>query len=84
MSYKILATKQFSKDFKKIKDKKIQQAIKNKIEEVSQNPARYKRLHYGLKGSFRVRIGPFRIIYSIDENKQELYLEKVVFGHRYR
>ena len=46
MSYKILPTKQFFKDFKKIKDRKFRDAIKKKIEEVSQNPTRYKRLHY--------------------------------------
>ena len=50
MSYNILPTKQFSKDFKRIKDKKFERAIKGKIEEVSQDPERYKRLHYELKG----------------------------------
>ena len=84
MPYKILATKQFAEDFKKLKDKKVQETIKSKMEEVSQDPIRYKRLHYNLKGSFRVRIGPFRILYSVDESKKELYLEKIVFGHRYR
>jgi len=84
MSYKILATRQFSIDFKKLKDRKTQQTIKNKFEEVSQDPTRYKRLHYDLKGSFRLRVGPFRILYSIDESKQEIYLEKIVFGHQYK
>ena len=84
MSYNILPTKQFSKDFKRIKDKKFERAIKSKIEEVSQDPERYKRLHYELKGSFRVRIGSFRVIYSINENKKEMYLEKIIFDHKYR
>jgi len=83
MSYKILPTKQFSNDFKKIKDRKMQESIKNKIEEVSNDPTRCKRLHYDLKGSFRIRIGPFRIIYSIDEKNKEMYLEKIVFRHKY-
>ena len=84
MSYNILPTKQFSKDFKRIKDKKFERAIKSKIEEVSQDPKRYKRLHYELKGSFRVRIGSFRVLYSINEKKKEMYLEKIIFDHKYR
>lgn len=84
MSYNILPTKQFSLDFKKLKDKKTQETIKKKIEGVSEDPTRYKRLHYELKGSFRIRIGSYRIIYSIDESKKEMYLEKLVFDHKYR
>ena len=84
MSYRILPTKQFAKDFRNLKDRKIQDAIKRKIEEVSKNPTRYKRLHYALSGSYRIRIGPYRILYSVNENKREMYLEKMVFGHRYR
>ena len=84
MSYKILPTRQFSIDFKKLKEKKDQEAVKKKIEEVSKDPTRYKRLHYDLKGSFRIRVGPSRIIYSIDTSKAEMYLEKIVFDHKYR
>lgn len=84
MSYKILPTKEFEKDFDKLGDKKLQRIIKNKIEEVSEDPTRYKRLHYDLKGSFRIRIGSLRILYSIDENRKELYLEKIIFGHKYK
>ena len=83
MPYKILPTKEFEKDFVKIGDRRIQDAIKKKIEEVSKDPSRYKRLHYDLKGSFRIRIGPFRILYSLNETKKEIYLEKVVLGHKY-
>ena len=43
MTYKILPTKEFSKDFKKI-DKHFQKKIKLKFEEVSKNPERYKKL----------------------------------------
>ena len=70
MSYNILPTKQYSIDFKKLRDKKTKGKIKKKIEEVSEDPTRYKRLHYELKGSFRIRIGSYRIIYSIDESKR--------------
>lgn len=83
MPYKILPTKEFEKDFKRI-ELVEQRRLKLKIEEVSHNPSRFKHLQYELKGSCRIRIGKLRIIYSYDLNKQELYLEKIVFDHNYR
>ena len=83
MTYKILPTKEFSKDFKKL-DNTSKQRIKNKVEEVAEDPTRYKFLHYDLSGSCRIWIGKLRIIFSYDENKAELYPEKIVFSHRYR
>ncbi|MFP4403010.1 MAG: type II toxin-antitoxin system RelE family toxin [Candidatus Woesearchaeota archaeon] len=82
MNYKILPTKEFSKDFKKLEDS-LKKSIKTKIEEVSKNPERYKKLHYDLTGSCRIRIKKLRIIFSYDTDKKELYLEKIVFGHKY-
>jgi len=82
MSYKILPTREFSKDFKKL-DKSLQKIVKRKIEESSQNPERFKRLHYDLKGSFRLRIGKLRVIFSLNKFKREMYLEKIVLKHKY-
>jgi len=82
MHYKILPTKEFSKDFKKL-DRITQARIKKKVEEVAEDPKRYKHLHYALGGSCRLWIGKLRIIFSHDQSKREMYLEKVVFGHRY-
>ncbi|MBI1934988.1 type II toxin-antitoxin system RelE/ParE family toxin [Candidatus Woesearchaeota archaeon] len=82
MSYKILPTKEFSKDFKKL-DSQLQTRIKKKIDEVAEDPTRFKHLHYDLKGSCRLLVGKLRIIFSYDIEKQELYLEKIVLGHKY-
>ena len=83
MSYKILPTKEFFNDFKRL-DGDIKQRLKNKIGSVAENPTRYKQLHYDLSGSCRIWIGNLRVIFSYDINKKELYLEKIVFGHKYR
>jgi len=83
MSYRILPTKEFSKDLKKL-DPQLQRKARDKIEEVAEDPTRYKFLHYDLKGSCRVRIEKIRVIFSYNENKEELYLEKIVLGHRYK
>ena len=82
MSYKILPTKEFSKDFRKL-DKHFQLRIKKKMEEVAINPERYKHLHYDLKNSCRIRIEKLRVVFSYDINFQELYLEKIIFDHHY-
>ena len=83
MSYKILPTKEFSEDFKKL-DQQLQKRVKKKVEDVAQNPTRYKHLHYDLSRSCRLWIGKSRILFSYDVKKEELYLEKIVFGHKYR
>ena len=83
MNYKILPTKEFSKDFKNL-DNQFQERIKNKVEEVAEDPTRYKHLHYELSGSCRLWVGKIRVIFSYDSNKREIYLEKIIFGHKYK
>lgn len=82
MSYKILLTKEFESDFYKL-DKTTQLRISKKIEEVADNPARYKHLQYPLAGYCRIRIGKLRILFSYDPEKKLIYLEKIIFGHKY-
>lgn len=82
MSYKIIPTKEFIKDFKKI-DSSSQNRIKKKIEEVAENPERYKYMHYDFSGSCRIRIGKLRVLFSYDIEKKELYLEQIILGHKY-
>ena len=82
MSYRILPTKEFEKDFRKL-DSLIKNRIKKKTQEIAENPERYKHLHYNLKESCRIWIGKLRLIFSYDKNKKELYLEKIVLGHKY-
>ena len=82
MPYKILPTKEFEKDFNKL-DNSSQKRIKKKIEEVAQDPTRYKHLHYDLKYYCRIRIGNLRLIFRYDIDKKEVYPEKIVLGHKY-
>ncbi|MFA4953139.1 MAG: type II toxin-antitoxin system RelE/ParE family toxin [Candidatus Pacearchaeota archaeon] len=83
MSYRIIPTKEFIKDFKKL-DNSVQERIKKKIEEVAENPERYEHMHYDFTGSCRIRIEKLRVIFSYNIKKQELYLEQIIFGHKYR
>jgi len=54
-NYKILPTKEFSKDFKKL-DGSLVKRVKLKVEEVARDPTRYKHLNYDLSGSCRIRM----------------------------
>jgi len=83
MLYKILPTKEFEKDFRKL-DSFMQERIKKKVGEVAENPERYKHLHYDLKNYCRIWIGKLRIVFRYDTKKQELYPEKIIFGHKYQ
>jgi len=78
MPYKILPTKEFSKDFQKL-DLQVQKRIKAKIEETAIDPTRYKLLHYDLSGSCRVWIGKIRVIFSYDTNNQEVKVKTMKF-----
>jgi mRNA-degrading endonuclease RelE of RelBE toxin-antitoxin system len=82
MTYKILSSRQFENDFKKL-DKDFQTRIKKKIKQVAENPERYKHMHPPLSKFSRIRIGKLRVIFRYDVEKQELYPEKIVFGHKY-
>ena len=82
MTYKIIPTREFERDFRKL-DKFFQSQIKNKFEEVAQYPERYKHLHFDLRKFSRIRIGKLRVIFRYEVQKQELYLEKIIFGHDY-
>jgi len=82
MSYKILPTKEFEGDFYKL-DKQFQDRIIKKLNEVAENPNRYKHMFGSFRGSSRIRIGKLRVVFSYNIEKQEIYPEKVVFGHKY-
>jgi mRNA-degrading endonuclease RelE of RelBE toxin-antitoxin system len=79
MNYRILPTKEFEKDFRKL-DNFEQKRIKKKIEEIALNPERYKHLRLDLKNFCRIRIGKLKIIFSYDANKKELdAIQKIFF-----
>lgn len=82
MNYKIIPTREFEKDFYKI-DKQFQKRIVKKINEVAENPTRYKHMKYPWNNYCRIRIEKLRIIFSYNIQRKELYLNKIVFGHKY-
>lgn len=79
-SYKILWKISAKKELKKLDKKEIPKIIKE-VENLSSNP--YPNNHKKLQGSensYRIRIGNYRVIYSIYNN--ELIIQIIKIGHR--
>ena len=80
--YSIKTTNQFERKIKKI-DKSIRGNIIEKISELKQDPYKnVKKLHGKLRGMYSLRIGEYRVIFSIDEEKN--FIALLTVGHRKR
>jgi len=68
--YSLEIEEQVSKTFKKLlkKDRKQLESIDKKIKEILLDPYQFKPLKYPMEGLRRVHIGPFVLIYKIEEN----------------
>ena len=78
MSYKLVYTKTAFNDIKKL-DNVARKRIKKKLEELSKNPIFLsKKLISSSLGTYRFRVGNYRIIFDID--KQNIVILRV--GHR--
>ena len=82
INIKIKTTEEFEKEFKKLtkKNKALAEQIAKAIMKLKDNPKAGKPLSYNLKGYRSLRIGKWRIIYDIDENKKQIILRSI--GHR--
>ena len=52
------------------KDQNQFQRIHNKIQQILENPHHYKRLRRPLQGLRRVQLGPFVLVFEIDEDSE--------------
>ena len=69
MNYIIIFTNRAIKDLKGI-DNKIKKRIGNKLKIYSENPLKYgKKLTDPKIGTYKFKIGDYRVIFDIDENK---------------
>lgn len=81
MDYEVNLTESFLRDLRKLKNSWLENQILNKLKELEQSPERNKRLKYGLKDYYRIRIGKLRILYTVKDDK--VYVEVLVKGHKY-
>ena len=80
MTYKIVPTPKFAKNFKKL-DSFVRKQIKSYLNRVTENPrAKGKALVANRTGQWRYRIGAYRVIVNIQDN--ELIILALEVGHR--
>lgn len=81
MSWKVVYKKSVQKDLKKI-SKDIQYIIKRAIEEkLMTDPLKFGLpLRRNLKALMKLRVGDYRVIYSIKQKEVTIYVIKI--GHR--
>ncbi|MBS6254125.1 MAG: type II toxin-antitoxin system RelE/ParE family toxin [Streptococcus sp.] len=80
MTYKIVPTPKFAKNFKKL-DPFVRKQIKSYLNRVTDNPrAKGKALIANRTGQWRYRIGVYRVIVNIQDN--ELIILALEVGHR--
>lgn len=80
MTYKIVPTPKFAKNFKKL-DSFVRKQIKSYLNRVTDNPrAKGKAFVANRTGQWRYRIGAYRVIVNIQNN--ELIILALEVGHR--
>jgi len=65
----IIFSKEFKREYKKIKEKNLRLKIIKQIKKLSEQPESGKPLKHNLKNHRSLRIPPFRIIYRLEKNK---------------
>jgi addiction module RelE/StbE family toxin len=69
-----------SKQFQKLKDKKLKERIASALEFIAKEPLRGKPLQAEFKGCFSYRIGDYRVIYTFFKEKK--YIDIIRIDHR--
>ncbi|MBI5400444.1 type II toxin-antitoxin system RelE/ParE family toxin [Candidatus Saganbacteria bacterium] len=74
--YQLVIHKSAAKKFKKL-PKYLQDQISQAFDSLILKPFFGKKLHGELKGSFRLRIGDFRVIYDIYQNEKKIVVHAI-------
>ncbi len=78
--YKVLIDEKVLKDLRKIDKKYREKIIKTIEEKIAKDPYKGKKLLGDLSDFYRYRVGDYRIIYLIFDDRVEIEIVKV--GHR--
>jgi len=62
----LFLTRTFQKHFKRLPEE-VRARVKDALLKIRKDPGRGKRLQGQLKGEFSLRVGAYRIIYTLDE-----------------
>ena len=80
-SYRILATKRFLRHLKRL-DREVRERILNAIRAVSERPYLGSTLIFDERRLYKFRVGDYRLVYEIDEEKKAVLF--LIVDHRRR
>lgn len=82
--YKIISLPRFEKDLAKLKQETKRRVLTN-LSILESSPHSFKELHGSLKGKHTMRIGDYRLIYTIDEKSETIFLMTITHRrHAYK
>ncbi len=67
MASEVRLTRRFLKSFERL-DQKLQSRVKEAVGELRENPQKGKPLKGELSGEWSLRIGDYRVLYTIEKN----------------
>jgi len=79
MRYKIFLTKKFDRKFSKL-DEQLQLRVIKKLRTLESEPRTGKNLKGKFKNLFSVRVGNYRVFYTIDEKRKVIFI--ITIKHR--
>jgi len=82
--YKIIALPRFEKDLAKLKQETKRRVLRN-LSTLESSPYSFKELHGSLRGKHTMRIGDYRLIYTIDGKNETVFLMTITHRrHAYK
>lgn len=81
MNYQVLLSARARRDLRAL-DKSIAQRIKSKLIKLEQNPRPHgsKKLAFHMGAELRIRVGDWRVLYTVDDKTREIRIYR--FRHR--
>lgn len=76
VNYEVEVTSRFGKEFLRL-PKSVRLRVSSKIDELEVDPHSNKALHGDLAGLFSLRVGDYRVIYSVNEVVKRVILLSV-------
>lgn len=76
--FKVIAHRKVHKFIQELKDKKLKNTIKDAIVKLEDYPLALREMDVekvkGLEKTFRIRIGKYRVIFSVDKTERTIYV----------
>ena len=71
--YRIIATSRFERSFRKL-DKETKIRIDERLRVLETDPYAGKQLHGELRGKYSLRIGDYRVIYTVNQQEKTIVI----------